>query len=304
MKNFRLRGLLPATFTPMHPDGSLNLGAVAPAVEQMLADGASGLYVCGSTGEGVSLSSDERKATAQAFITAADGRVPVVVQVGHNSLAEARQLAAHAQAAGADAISATPPTYFRPSGIDNLIDCLAHITAGAPELPFYYYHIPGRTGVALDLPGFLAAAGERLPTLAGAKYSDFTIFDLQVSVDMQEGRFDLLFGSDEMLLSALAVGVQGAVGTTYTFAAPLYSRILAAFAAGEMAEARRLQGLAVGMVRVGVRHGGLPAFKAMMGLVGQECGPMRLPWRGLSVGETDALRRDLDAIGFFDWGRS
>ena len=104
----RLRGLLAATYTPFAPDCSLALEDVPPLVERLLADGVGGLYVCGSTGEGVSLSTAERKQVAEAFVAAAAGRVPVVVQVGHNSLAEACDLAAHAQAVGADASSAMP----------------------------------------------------------------------------------------------------------------------------------------------------------------------------------------------------
>lgn len=80
---FWLNGLLPATFTPLHADGSLNLVVVEPMVEHLIRDGITGLYVCGSTGEGVSLAREERMATAEAFITAARGHVPVVVQIGH-----------------------------------------------------------------------------------------------------------------------------------------------------------------------------------------------------------------------------
>ena len=106
--HYRLEGLIAATFTPIDGSGSVNLGAVAPMVDQLIAEGVTGLYVCGSTGEGLSLTGAERREVAAAFIEAADGRVPVVVQVGHNSLAEAAQLADHARQAGADVISDYP----------------------------------------------------------------------------------------------------------------------------------------------------------------------------------------------------
>ena len=98
MKIKRLDGLVAATYTPLDDDGAVNATVVGPMVEHLLQSGINGLYVCGSTGEGMSLSSDERKIVAEAYVQAADGRVPVIVQVGHNSLAEARQLAEHAQA--------------------------------------------------------------------------------------------------------------------------------------------------------------------------------------------------------------
>ena len=119
---FWITGLVPATFTPLHPDGSLNLAVVEPMVEHLIREGVTGLYVCGSTGEGVSLAREERMAATEAFVAAARHRVPVVVQVGHNSIAEARLLAAHAQSAGAEAISATPPSYFKPPTLAALVD--------------------------------------------------------------------------------------------------------------------------------------------------------------------------------------
>ncbi len=166
-KTLKITGLVPAVFTPMHEDGSLNLTMVPVMVEHLLAQGASGLYVNGSTGEGVSLTSSERIAVAEAYVQAAGGRVPVIIQVGHNSLAEARALAAHAQAIGADAISATPPSYFKPGTLDALVDCMAQVSAGAHRLPFYYYHIPSVTGVDLDMVDFLALAGRHAAPDAG-----------------------------------------------------------------------------------------------------------------------------------------
>jgi N-acetylneuraminate lyase len=300
---FWITGLVPATFTPLHGDGSLNLGLVEPMVEHLLRDGVTGLYVCGSTGEGVSLTREERMATTAAFVAATRGRVPVVVQVGHNSLAEARLLAAHAQAAGADAISATPPSYFRPPSLGALIDCMAEIATAAPDLPFYYYHIPGMTGVTPNVAALLREGAGRIPTLVGVKFSHTAVFDMQAALAVDDGRYNLLFGSDEMLLSGLCGGAHGAVGSTYNFAAPLYNRILAAFAAGDMPAAQRLQAHAVEMVGVLVRHGGNAAIKGMMAFLGLDCGPVRLPQVALTTEQQQRLRQDLDAIGFFGWGR-
>ncbi len=308
MNNVWITGLVPAAFTPLHADGHLHLDQIGPLTEQLIGDGVGGLYVCGSTGEGVSLTSAERREVAAAFVQAADGRVPTIVQVGHNSLAEARLLAEHAQQIGADAISATPPTYFKPRDVETLIDCLAEVTAGAPDLPFYYYHIPHVTGVEVDAVELMTLADERLPSLVGVKFSAFKIFELQAATahsrQSGSGRFNLLFGSDEMLLSGLMGGAQGAVGSTYNFAAPLYKRVIEAFESGDIDEARRLQGLSVEMVRVLGRRGGNAAIKAVMALLNVDCGPPRLPQVGLNTEQIKALRRDLEAIGFFEWGRA
>jgi N-acetylneuraminate lyase len=297
-------GLFAAVFTPMCRDGSLNLTQIQPMVDYLLRTQISGLYVCGSTGEGPSLSSDERRAVAVAYVEAAAGKLPVVVQVGHNSLAEARALASHAQAIGADAISALPPSYFKFGSLETLIDCLNEISSAATKLPFFYYHIPYLTGMDFDMAEFLRRACKRLPNLAGIKYSDTSIDGYQACLRFSPKRFSILFGYDEMLLSALAVGSTGAVGSTYNFAGPLYNRIIKAFDRGDLTEAQKCQALAVDMIRILSRYRGQPAFKAAMKLIGFDCGPTRLPIETLTPQELKAMKAELDEIGFFDWAMS
>ncbi len=299
----RLRGLVAATYTPFNPDLSLALDSVPPLVERLLADGVSGLYVCGSTGEGISLSTPERKQVAEAFVAAAAGRVPVVVQVGHNSLAEARDLAAHAQAAGADATSAMPPTYFKPGSIKMLVECCREIAAAAPDLPFYYYHIPVLSGVSLSMTALLERAGEVIPNLAGLKYTANTLHEYQQCVALEGGRFDVLYGFDELLLPAVAVGAAGAVGSTFNIAAPLYRRVLDSFARGDIEAAREAQLKAVGMITTIARYPFHPAMKLILGWLGTPVGGCRPPLPGLSSGDEAGLRTGLEAIGFFEWAR-
>ena len=299
----RLTGLFAAAFTPFDAEGELRPDRIPAYAGHLLRDGVSGVYVAGTTGEGPSLTSAERRELAEAWVAASDGRLPVVVQVGHDSLHEARALARHAQDVGAAAISATPPAYFKPADVEALADCLARIADAAPDLPLYYYHIPGRTGVTFRLPSILAAAGRRVPTLAGAKCSSPELHEVQASLARDDGRFDILHGIDESLLGGLTAGVRGAVGSTYNLAAPLYRRLIAAFDAGHLAEARRLQGLSVAMVEVFERHGGLAAIKAAMRLLDLDCGPPRLPLRPLPPPQAERLRAELAALGFFQWAR-
>ena len=304
---FWISGIVPAVFTPMQSDGSLNLAHVPEFVEHLIRDGVSALYVCGSTGEGPSLTTEERKFVAEAYVQAVAGRLPVIVQVGHNSLKQARELAKHAQEIGAAAISAVPPAYFKIYSLDQLFCCLEEITAGAPDLPFYYYHIPRLTDAEIDVVEFLRVGSTRLPSLNGVKYSNFKIFELQACATLAEGRFNMLFGSDEMLLSGLVGGAQGAVGSTYNFAAPLYNKIIAAYRRGDLSKAQRLQSLSVEMIqplnRLGSPTSNLPALKAMMKIIGLDCGPMRLPHESLSAVQTEDLKAAMEAVGFFEWGR-
>ncbi len=287
-----LTGLVAATFTPMKSDGCLDLQRIAAVCDFVLGQGVDGLFLCGSTGEAPSLTNEERMQVASAYHRAAAGRVPVVVHVGHNSLADARTLAAHAEQMGADAIAVVPPSYFPLSSIEVLIECLRHIAEAAPDTPLYYYHIPSITGVDLSMIELLERA-ESLPTLAGIKFSAPQFDQLAACVEYDAGSYNILFGCDELLLSGLMKGVDGAVGSTYNFMAPHYRRIIDAHQAGKMDAAKQHQAVATARVEEILRHGGHNAIKAAMGILGLDCGPPRLPWKPLSDGARSALKQEL-----------
>jgi N-acetylneuraminate lyase len=298
----RLTGLIAAAFTPMRPDGELKLSLVPETVDYLFATGLSGIYVCGSTGEGPSLTGEERRAVAEAFVAASDGRLPVIVQVGHNSVPESKELAAHAQSMGADMISACSPSYFKPDCLDTLISSVSEVASGAPELPFYYYHIPSFTGVPLDMVEFLERGAEQIPNLVGIKYSDFSIFEYQACLNCCEGSFDVLWGCDEMLLSALVVGARGAVGSTFSVMAPLYLSIIDSFERGDLESASRYQHESVQFVRILSRYAPLhTSLKAVMRFVGLDSGDVRLPQRPMPNGVWEKIHADLCASGLVRW---
>lgn len=296
-----LRGLVAATFTPLHADGSLQPELIPGMVNFLIDRGVSGLYVLGSTGEGPSLTVAERCLLAEHFLAAAKGRVPVIVQVGCESLWQARELAGHAQQAGAAGISAVSPVYFKPESAAGLVASMGQIAAGAPQLPFYYYHIPAVTGVAVSALEFLRLASREIPNLRGIKFTSPAMHDFQSCVEFAEGRFDMLWGLDEMLASGLAAGAQGAVGSTYNFAAPIYLRLLEAWQRGDLPAVRAEQSRSQALVRAFVPYGARAAQKAIMSMVWQNCGPTRLPVSPLTPEQSAALQQDLRQIGFFDW---
>jgi N-acetylneuraminate lyase len=292
-------GLIAATFTPFHRDRSLNLGPIAQQAEALHRQGLRGVFVCGSTGEGSSLTTDERMAVAQRWCEVAGQDLEVIVHVGHASLEEARALAAHAERSGAAGVAAVAPFYFRPRTVPELVDCCAHVAAAAPQTRFYYYHIPVLSGVDLPMMEFLPLAAAAIPNFAGIKFTDEELAAYALCVERGGAEYEVFFGRDEMLLAGLSMGSRSAVGSTYGFAAPLYQRVFEAFHQGNFPEARRLQLVATHMIETAAGYGGLPAFKAMMRWFGEDCGPCRLPLASLDDPSVDRLRADLESQGFF-----
>jgi len=193
-----------------------------------------------------------------------------------------------------------PPTFFRPADLDALVAWCAAVAEAADGLPFYYYHIPGMTGVQVATARLLPAAAERVPSLAGVKYTWEDLFDFSLTLDACGDRLDVLYGRDETLLAGLVLGARGAVGSTYNFAAPLYRRLIEAVAAGDLDRARDLQRTARQMIAALREVSGsfLPAAKRVMALVGLECGPVRPPLRNLGAEEARAVEEGLARLGF------
>ena len=295
-----IAGLLAAPHTPMHADAGVNLDRIAAQAELLSANGLAGAFICGTTGEGMSLTVDERMAVARRWVDLADEDLRVIVHVGASSGGDARALARQAGEIGAWGIAAMGPSFFRPQAVEDLVSHCAEIAAEAPALPFYYYHIPVLTRVTLPMRRFLELGAERIATLAGIKYTDEDLMDFAMCMDVCDGRFDILFGRDEILLAGLALGAVGAVGSTYNYAAPLYHRIIEAFRSGDMPTARALQKKAMHVVDA-MRmfpNRALAASKAGMKLAGVDCGPVRGPNQNFTDEQFDAYARRMHAIGF------
>lgn len=296
-----LSGLIAAPHTPFRPDGSLALDVIPQQARLLAHNKVAGAFICGTTGEGPSLTSEERRQVAAAWMAARPPGLAVIVHVGHLALGEARALATHAQTLGADAVATVAPSFFKPAAQTELVAWCAQLAAAAPNLPFYYYTIPSMTGVSLSAADFLAAAEAKIPNLAGIKFTFENLMDFTRATTHAGGKFNVLFGRDEMLLAGLGLGATGAVGSTYNFAAPLYLRIIDAFQRGDLGSARRDQSRAIDFISVLDRHGGLAAGKAVMKLIGVDCGPVRLPLRALTAADEASLREGLERVGFFEY---
>lgn len=292
-----IRGLIAAAITPFHEDASLALDRVPVLVERATRSGLQGFYVCGSTGEGVSLTIQERKDTAQAYVEACRHHGLIsMIQVGHNALPEARELARHALEIGAGAISATCPNYFPVRSNEQLVACMVEIASAAPDLPFYYYHIPALTGNRLSMPQFLEAAKATIPNFAGLKFTTPELHHFQLC-QAKDSALQVFWGTDEMLLPALACGANAAIGSTYNVLAGEYLKLWKAFEAGDLEQARRRQLALVHIVNTMLSVPFHAALRHVCALQGVEVGPCRLPNENLSDPQKQALEEQLASLG-------
>ncbi|MEM7393006.1 MAG: dihydrodipicolinate synthase family protein [Verrucomicrobiota bacterium] len=301
MNPIGIKGLVVATVTPMHEDGRVNHDRIGPQLDYLAERNIPAVYLLGSTGEGILLTDEERKQVAESFLEVNAGRMKTFVQVGHNSWEAAAALAHHAASIGADAISATPPGYFKPESISDLVGGIEQITRAAPETPFYYYHIPAFSGVEMDVVEFTRLAAGRIESFAGMKYSDRGSLHLLPALREAAPDKEFLSGSDESYLMTLAQGFEGAVGSTFGYGFPFYENVQKSFEAGRMEEARRWQTRAQKMIDTFFQTCGRAGIKAMWSMVGIDCGPVRSPIPRASEEQIADMRRRLDAMGFFEW---
>ena len=300
MKVNHLHGLIAAPFTPMHKDGSLNCDLIADYYRFLKANKVNGAFICGSTGEGVSMSLSEKKVVAEAWAacTKDDSSFTVMPLLGGTCLADCKELALHAKEVGLDAVSFTSPFYFKPANAETLAQCCAEIAAVVPDMPFYYYHIPVLTGVGIPMYELLNAVDGKVPNFAGIKYTHEDFMDFLSCSNFQNGKYDMLWGRDENMLPALAVGAKAAVGSTFNYAAPLYYNLIDAFNNGEMEKAQSLQQESIDMIRLLGKYGGIATGKAYMKLIGLDCGEFRLPVKNMSNENFELFKKEVGQLDF------
>lgn len=298
----KIEGFIAAPLTGYHPDGSVNLDVVPRYAEMLHANGMAGLFVNGTTGEGLSLTVKERCDLAERWVDAAPDGFRVIVHVGHTCQADSQAMAVHAMDTGADAIGEIGPVFFRPSSVEALVDYCAATAASAAELPYYYYHMPTMNRVQFPMVDFLDAASSAIPSLAGIKYTHDDLADYERCRRFDNARYDILFGRDEMLIEGLKRGAQGAVGSTYNAIAPLYRELVKAFRGGDIEEAQRLQSISADACRILYGTGGFgAALKAVMKTIGLDLGGMRRPQVNLSSEMATQLKRLLREAGALEF---
>jgi len=293
-----IKGTMPALITPYDADGAVNVDMIRRLVTLHIEQGCHGFFVCGSTGEGLFLTPEERKLVARTAIETVAGQVPVMVHVGAVSTNESVLLAEDARKAGAAAVSSIPPIYYK-VGLEGMLQHIRAI-AQAAALPTYYYHIPELTGVHLSAEQ-LVDAFTSVEGVAGMKYTHTDMFFLWSMLDSGKGRLRVFNGADQMLFHGLCTGACGGIGSTYNYQMRTIAKIYEAVQAGDLEQARTLQWQANRVIKVLFQFGAnLACEKAIMRLIGLDVGMPRSPMVAFPEERVDDLRRSLEAIGFFD----
>lgn len=300
MEFTHLQGLIAAPFTPMHADGSVHLELIPDYYALLKANGITGAFICGSTGEGVSLTLNEKKAVAEAWAACSknDPFFSVMPLLGGTCIADAKELAIHAQSIGLDAVSFTAPSYFKPANVQMLAECCKEIAAVVPDMPFYYYHIPVLTGVGFPMYDLLQAVDGLIPNFAGVKYTHEDFMDFLSCLQFKNGKYDMVWGRDENMLPALAIGTKASIGSTYNYAAPLYHQLMDAFSSGDLLKAQQLQQQSINMIRLLGKYGGIATGKAYMKLIGLDCGTFRLPVKNMDATAFEQFKQEVAALSF------
>ncbi len=298
----KIIGLIDAPFTPMTAEGKVNLDPIPAYAAMLHRNGLKGVFINGSSGEGYMLTEEERMKLAEAWMQAAPQGFKVIVHVGSTCVESSRNLAAHAQKIGAWGIGAMATPFPKINRVEELVKYCEEIASAAPELPFYYYHIPAFNGAFLSMLDFLKAVDGRIPNFAGIKYTFESLYEYNRCRRYKDGKFDMLHGQDETILPCLAMGgAQGGIGGTTNYNGRALCGIIDAWQAGDLERARELQEFSQDVIDV-ICHfrGNIVGGKRIMKFLGLDLGPNRTPFQNMTDEEEAAMRAELEALNFFD----
>lgn len=291
MKIKKLEGLIAAAHTGFRPDGSVNLDVIPAQAQMLIRQKVTGVYISGTTGEGICCSVEERKAVMDAWAKAAKGKLFLIVHIGALALPDVQELGAYAVRAKMDATSIVPPSFFKPGSVDALIAYLNEALKTSSSLPFYYYHT-GMSGVNFDMQTFLEKADGKIKNLAGIKFNYADLYMYQRCLRACNGKYDITWGIDEWFAGAVALGAKSAIGSTYNYAASIYYKVWEAVKKGDLKASEKQMKRVCDIVDILVQYGGVAGGKVMCQMWGVDLGDVRLPNVAISPeGKKDILAR-------------
>jgi len=286
----QIHGILPALVTPFDDSGRFCEAAFERLLERVYRTSIDGVYVCGSTGEGLLQPVEQRKRVAEAAIRLSPRGKQVIVHIGAHRTSDAIELARHAAQAGASAVSSLPP-----AGAYSFDEVRQYYRAvsTATDLPFLVYFLTPASAVIATAAQILELC--RLPNIIGLKYTDHDLY--RMSLIRNSGAV-VFSGYDEVLVAGLLMGASGGIGTFYNLVPEMFVELGALARQERWTEARALQARINQLIELALRYPCFPAVKTLLGWNGVPCGRCLEPRRSLTPEEENGLRQALLASPF------
>lgn len=284
--------IIPALVTPLTPSGELDVKSSERLINHLYEKGVGGLYITGSTGEGIYLSCEIRQRIAEIAVSLSKGRGNAIVHVGAIQTAMAMELARHAAKIGADAVSSIPPFAGGYSWAE--VHSFYTELARASRLPVIAYYIPGLTGQQRSIDELASLLS--IPNIGGYKFTDYNLYTMQRLLT-RFGQDQIMYnGPDEMLAFGLQFGAHGGIGTTYNVMPELIVQIAQHCRDGRFADAVGAQKQANEVIEPLIASHGVASTKQILVWQGLIDYPhCAAPRTGLSALQQDQLRRRLKA---------
>jgi len=285
-----IEGIYPALVTPFDAEGAFAEAPFAQLLDRVCRTGIDGVYVCGSTGEGLLQTVGQRKRVTEAAVRHTPKGKQVIVHTGAYCTADAVELTRHAAAAGAAAVSSLPPV-----GVYSFPEIREYYRAlsTAADIPFLVYYFPAFSPAIASLDQILELCA--LPSVIGLKFTDHDLYRLSL---IRNSGATVFSGYDEVLVAGLLMGASGGIGTFYNLAPQLFVEVYQLAKAGRWAEARAVQARINELIEIGTRYPCFPSVKTILRWSGIDCGQCLEPRRTLSLSEESGLRDALLASSF------
>lgn len=279
----KLEGVVSALVTPFDDGDNIREDSIRRIINYNLKNGVSGFYVCGSTGESLLLTLDERKRILEIVKDEVKDRAFIIANIGCMGTKFSIELAKHAEETGVDAISSFPPIYYKFS-FDEIKQYYFDI-ANSVNVPLIIYYIPSFTNVEMSLENFSELLEHK--NIIGVKFTSMNLFMLERIKALSNKT--IFNGFDEVFLGGLSLGADGMIGSTCNIVPAIIRGIYDSFRSKEMEKAYIYQQKLNEIINDIKDFGIIPATKAILSLIGIECGKPRKPFKALEEEEIARL---------------
>ncbi len=291
----KYKGVIPAFYACYDENGAVGAERTKDFTQYLIEKGVKGLYVCGSSGECIYQSKEERKLILESVMEVAKGKITVIAHVGCNNTADSEELAAHAESVGVDAIASIPPIYFHLPDYA-IADYWNDISAAAPNTDFVIYNIPQLAGVALNIPLYKKMLEN--PKVIGVKNSSMPVQDIQMFKDVAGDESVVFNGPDEQFVGGRIMGADAGIGGTYAVMPELFLAADEAVRAGDFQKAKDVQYKINRIIyAMCVCHGNLYAvMKEILRARGIDIGGVRKPLPNIIEGDKVKIQKCIQMI--------